>query len=126
MILMNSSASPKFYFAGKKIKHRPNFAVFRRRNKAVHSPNDNLQMFIGYFYYPNARGGRLDLFGVHPHPDRRRHNTPVVNLREKKLAKLKPANEEEDPYLVFVLLSIAQLQSRTFKTSDQTTHTVGL
>lgn len=125
-MLMYSSAKPKFYFAGKMIKHRTNCAVFRHRNKAVHTPNDNTQMLIGYFYYPSARGGRLDLFGVHPHPDRRRRNTPVINLREKKLAKLKPTSEEEDPYLVFVLLCIAQLQRRSFKTADQTMHTVGL
>ncbi|CAG8376545.1 unnamed protein product [Penicillium salamii] len=112
---------PKFYFAGRAI-HRPNFVVFGRRKEANSPLEDAFQCLIGYFDYSSASNGRKNKFQARCHPGGG-DNAPVGRLHDKRLAQITPANWEEDPYFVCILLSIAQLQERSLKTKGQTTHT---
>ncbi|PLB50833.1 hypothetical protein P170DRAFT_425133 [Aspergillus steynii IBT 23096] len=112
------SRGPKFYFAGKAI-HRPKYVVFGRRKQANEPLDDTL---IGYFDYTFATYGRKDKFQAKSHPGNG-NNAPVGRLHTKQLARITPANWEEDPYFVCLLLAIAQLQQRSLPTQKQTTHT---
>jgi hypothetical protein len=124
MIFMNSKRGPKFYFAGQAI-HRPNYVVFGRRKQADQPFDDDSQILIGYFDYTSAIYGRKEKFKAASHPGGG-NNAPVGRLHQKWLARITPANWEEDPYFVCILLSIAQLQQRSLTTKKQTTHTVRL
>lgn len=43
-------------------------------------------------------------------PVSNRFNPPVARLRQKKLRRLQPVREVEDPYIVAVLIALAQEQ----------------
>ncbi|CAG8386161.1 unnamed protein product [Penicillium salamii] len=112
---------PKFYFASRAI-HRPNYVVFGRREEANSPLHHAFQCLIGYFDYSSASNGRKNKFQARCHPGGG-DNAPVGRLHDKRLAQITPANWEEDPYFLCILLSIAQLQERSLKTKGQTTHT---
>lgn len=124
MIFMNSKRGPKFYFAGQAI-HRPNYVVFGCRKQANQPLDDASQILIGYFDYTSATYGRKGKFQAKSHPGSG-NNAPDGRLYEKRLAQITPANWEEHPYFVCILLSIAQLQERSLSTKRPTTHTVCL
>ncbi|KAJ5566754.1 hypothetical protein N7535_006060 [Penicillium sp. DV-2018c] len=113
-------SGPKFYFAGQGI-HRPKYPVFRRRKKDNQPSENETQSLIGYFDYLDLFYGRKERLQPMGHPTY--NNAPVARIFEKRLAQITPANWKEDPYLVCILLSIAQLQERSLATKKPTTHT---
>ncbi|CAG8008342.1 unnamed protein product [Penicillium salamii] len=113
--------APKFYFAGRSI-HRPDFTVFGRRKEANSLPDDAFQCLIGYFDYTSASCGRQNKFQARCHPGGG-DNAPVGRLHNKRLAKITPANWEEDPYFLCLLLALAQLQKKSLQTKGQKTYT---
>lgn len=108
-----SSKGPKFYFSGQPV-HRPHYIVFRRRGQP--------SQLIGYFFYVEVKWQRERKFQFRRHPHGGQ-NTACARLREKRVSKITPSEWTEDPYLVCILLSLAQLQERTL---SSTSHTVRL
>lgn len=49
----------------------------------------------------------------------RRHNLPVASLRQRRLSKLEPLCEPEDPYLAAVLIALAQEQRESCRPSQE-------
>ncbi|PWY73708.1 hypothetical protein BO70DRAFT_341766 [Aspergillus heteromorphus CBS 117.55] len=117
----HSGKGPRFYFAGQAI-HRPSYAVFGRRKQANQPLDDAFQTLIGYFDYTSATYGRKDKFQAQSHPGSG-NKAPVGRLHQRRLAQITPANWEEDPHFVCILLSIAQLQERCLTIKKQATHT---
>ncbi|RAL04869.1 uncharacterized protein BO80DRAFT_441717 [Aspergillus ibericus CBS 121593] len=48
-----------------------------------------------------------------------RRNRPVVNLHQKRLRSLEPPNPAEDPYLIAMLIALAQAQRRQADTGER-------
>ncbi|KAH8808219.1 hypothetical protein F5884DRAFT_857761 [Xylogone sp. PMI_703] len=54
-------------------------------------------------------------------PPLKRQNLPVVTIREKKLHRLHPKKEAEDPYIIAILIALAQQNGRA-KVQEQSRH----
>ncbi|KKK26528.1 hypothetical protein ARAM_006128 [Aspergillus rambellii] len=109
-----------FTFAGQSI-HQPLYKVFHRRHHFDQTASQEPPPLISYLNYTDISGGRWHQFRPSPHPSKG-CNSPVRRICNKKLAQIKPEKWEEDPYLVYVLLCLAQLQERDFKPSSLTGH----
>ncbi|KAF5718663.1 hypothetical protein FGLOB1_1555 [Fusarium globosum] len=86
--------------------HIPKCEVYRIDN--VHKFEQ--QPIIGYFHYDILANQRKYCFVPKKHPVPGTSNLPVERLYQRRLRNLTPALWFEDPYLVCVLLSLAQMQ----------------
>ncbi|KAL5341094.1 hypothetical protein BJX70DRAFT_396150 [Aspergillus crustosus] len=117
----NRELSTKLYFNGKKAD-APSFSVFRRYSSPIETYNTyNMQsMFIrapslvGYLDYTSIIDRRLAAFPCRPAPCGGR-NLVVEAWRSKRVRKVTPPNWSKDPYLVAVLLALAQNQEKDLR-----------
>ncbi|KAG5795130.1 hypothetical protein H9Q69_005821 [Fusarium xylarioides] len=98
---------PKFFYAGRPI-HEALCDVFH-----VAKPLPGTQPpVIGFTYYPTFNRERKRRYTPRIHPKSEDGVTsPVQRICDILLEKVTPENWEEDPYIVCLLLSLAQAQS---------------
>lgn len=108
---------PQFLFAGRGV-HSPECHIFKTRS------TDILQRsIVGYYTYNNLSRERQRALTPKSHPSGG-YNYPVSRIYQRRLRNLAPALWTEDPYLVCVLLSLAQLQWRRRQSSRPKTFNV--
>ncbi|KAF5251046.1 hypothetical protein FANTH_3807 [Fusarium anthophilum] len=78
------------------------------------------QPIIGYFQYDGLIKQRERALTPRSHPLPGASNLPCERLSQRRLRNLTPARWFEDPYLVCVLLSLAQLQCQKRKSMTET------
>ncbi|KAF5620909.1 uncharacterized protein FTJAE_11534 [Fusarium tjaetaba] len=95
--------------------HTPKCEVYRTDNvqKLEQQP------IIGYFQYDELIKERERALVPRSHPVPGASNLPVERLSQRRLHDLTPARWFEDPYLVCVLLSLAQLQRQKRKSMTE-------
>ncbi|KAJ5585447.1 uncharacterized protein N7459_005247 [Penicillium hispanicum] len=114
-----------FHFA-RKIVHRPQYAVFSRREPSRQPIDSAPQPLIAYIEYSNVEYYRRERLRPREHPGGG-YNAVGYGLYRKHLALATPKDWTKDPYLVCTLLALAQLQrnhvhlppSRLLMTSDE-------
>ncbi|KAF4455330.1 hypothetical protein F53441_2345 [Fusarium austroafricanum] len=98
---------PQFYYAKKKL-HSPDCNIYQ-----IGAQYNFKQLpIIGYCHYDNLTNERKQALTPNCHPVTGAYNFPVERLYQRRLRTLTPDLWVEDPYLVCVLLSLAQLQWR--------------
>lgn len=123
VIITDSTGSngPRFWFAGRPI-HRPPYALFRRRGDNLPIEHTS-QCVLGYFNYPAVTKYREKKLKPLLHPSGG-VDTVGTRLSEKRLSQITPNEWFQDPYIVCILLSIAQLQQRLLQVPRSTIHKV--
>jgi len=109
---------PPFSFAGRSI-HKPDCVVFSREGQ----PNTTSQPWVGYFHYPSVEQHRKQILKPRRHHEDGGHNAGW-GLYWKRLSRITPKEWSRDPYLVCVLLAIAQLQVRSVESLKSAIHVV--
>ncbi|PNP53575.1 hypothetical protein FNYG_15752 [Fusarium nygamai] len=103
------------FFYNKLQAHIPECVVYR--TDKVH--RFELRPIIGYFQYDELIKKRERALVPRSHPVPGASNLPVERLFQHRLHDLTPALWFEDPYLVCVLLSLAQLQWKKRKSMTE-------
>lgn len=98
---------PQFFYAGRPVDH-PDYVVFSRNGQL----SEAVQPWVGYFNYSNVRDQRWRMLKPRPHPGEG-CNAAGRSKALRKLSTITPNEWSRDPYLVCILLSIAQLQARS-------------
>lgn len=120
-----SSQNPEFRFANKSHWLLKYHLFSRCRQRGQQGPRSRL----GYLHYDDIADLREKQFPACRRPENSlRHvsysNPPGWRLHQIKVAQITPKNWAEDPYLVFVLFSVAQVQERHRKLPQPPIHTV--
>lgn len=97
--------SHAFLFAGRSVQI-PECHIFR-----VHATDIQQRPIVGYYHYDNVARERQRAMTARSHPNGS-YNLPVARIYQRRLRNVAPALWFEDPYLVCILLSLAQLQRR--------------
>ncbi|CAI7603781.1 unnamed protein product [Penicillium glandicola] len=121
-LLNRKCERPHFFFANKRI-HRPQYNVFYRSRKRNQRASQAPRPMIGYLDYRDVEDYRQKMFPARCPPDGLT-NRPGGRIRLKRIAQITPKNWSEDPYLLCVLLSLAQLQEYHRKESHPPIHIV--
>lgn len=111
------------FFAGKAV-HQPSYMMFCRRMQTAQSPSQDVQPLVGYMDYLQIDSSRRKRLMPHPHPEKERKNDVCQRISDIKVARATPQEWTEDPYLLCVLISIAQFQERTQEDSQLASRTV--
>ncbi|KAH6973874.1 hypothetical protein BKA56DRAFT_592675 [Ilyonectria sp. MPI-CAGE-AT-0026] len=80
---------------------------------------------MGYFHYQTLVRKRRERLTPRPHPGRG-NNGPVRRMYRRKLSKVTPQQWSRDPYLLCILLSLAQSQARMSRLPQPSIFVVGL
>jgi hypothetical protein len=96
--------------------------LFYRRDQPDRSACQEPLPVIGYLNYTNVTGTRYHKFS--PRDRVRDIDYGISPLSKKKLALVTPKEWEEDPYIVCVLLSLAQFQEHRLKPPGPAIHLV--
>ncbi|KAF9885863.1 hypothetical protein FE257_012335 [Aspergillus nanangensis] len=118
-VFNKSSKGPSFYFADRDV-HQPLYTVFSRRKQPDQGVCQDPLPLIGYLNYTTVIGPRTHQFL--PRSKGGGVDYPLTPLGKKKYARVIPKEWKEDPYFVFVLLSIAQLQEDRLKELKSISH----
>ncbi|KAJ5282355.1 hypothetical protein N7505_000335 [Penicillium chrysogenum] len=89
--------------------HRPQYSVFYRSRKRSQPADKAPRPIIGYMHYRGVEKYRQEMFPFSDPPEGY-CNRPGGQIQLKRVAQITPKNWSEDPYLLCVLLSLAQLQ----------------
>ncbi|KAF5699706.1 hypothetical protein FMUND_14667 [Fusarium mundagurra] len=103
------------FFYNKLPVHIPECEVYRTEN--IHKLEQ--RPIIWYFQYDELIKRRQRALAPRSHPVPGASNLPVERLSQCRLRNLTPALWFEDPYLICVLLSLAQLQWQELKSMTQ-------
>ncbi|KAL4721764.1 hypothetical protein ACLX1H_011258 [Fusarium chlamydosporum] len=106
--------NPTFYFDGYRVRHEKGCDIYRiDNNKLMQQP----EPIIGYYLYDvdSARQKRLSA----PRAPCGLNNEAVERIYERRLSGITPEDWRNDPYLVCLLLSLAQFQWYQGKTKGQ-------
>jgi hypothetical protein len=103
--VINAQDRPRFLYNKLRL-HTPECDVFLTSD--VHKLQQ--RPIIGYFQYEELVKQRERALTPKRHPVAGADNLPVERLYQRRLRDLTPALWSEDPYLVCILLSLAQLQ----------------
>ncbi|KAL2809798.1 hypothetical protein BJX63DRAFT_445106 [Aspergillus granulosus] len=97
----------RFYFQGRPV-HRPRYTVFHRHE----TPFDNRSPpLVGYIHYTSINGDRWRHFKGRSLATKGTTQTGA-NSYHAQLALTTPEDWTEDPYFLFILLALGQLQHR--------------
>ncbi|CDM29290.1 hypothetical protein DTO013E5_5980 [Penicillium roqueforti] len=107
-LLNRRCETPYFFFANKRI-HRPLYEVFYRCRKLSQPASQAPRPIVGYLDYCRVERYRGEMF-IPRTPKHGGDNRPGWRIQMKRVAQITPKNWSEDPYLLCVLLSLAQLQ----------------
>jgi hypothetical protein len=91
---------------------QPDYVVFSRNEQL----NEAAQPWLGYFNYSNVKDQRWQKLKPPLHPGEG-CNAAGRSKALRKLSRITPNEWSRDPYLVCILLSIAQLQARSVEPS---------
>ncbi|KJZ74892.1 hypothetical protein HIM_05801 [Hirsutella minnesotensis 3608] len=116
LILSMSSRHTDFFFANRRV-HRSNCSVFAPDSRAGPIP----RLLVGYFHYSYVESARRRKLQARL-PPVGRHNEAGERLSRKKLSKVTPEEWSRDPYLVCLVLSLAQRQARSLASPQQITY----
>ncbi|KAM6514286.1 hypothetical protein FALCPG4_015439 [Fusarium falciforme] len=100
---LREGRKPTFFFASRLVERLDWCSVF-------HTHLDHIareQLVVGYFHYDTLAAKRRERLSPCPHP-RGDRNEPVIRLYRRRLSRITPIIWSQDPYLVCVLLSMAQ------------------
>ncbi|KAF4443027.1 hypothetical protein FACUT_1580 [Fusarium acutatum] len=111
-ILEYVRVSAAFHYGGRLV-HVPQCSAFRI---AGHIEVPHPEPIIGYYSY-NADEGRSVRFTARAGPPGT-WNIPIQQLYARRLARVTPQDWSRDPYLVCILLSLAQIQWRSDTTGQ--------
>ncbi|KAF9770110.1 hypothetical protein IL306_012388 [Fusarium sp. DS 682] len=115
----NARDRPRFFYNQRQF-HMPECEVYQ--TNSLHKLEQ--QPMIGYYQYEDLIKRRKRANTPKQHPGT--SNLPVERLYQRRLRNLTPALWFEDPYLVCVLLSLAQLQWRSKRRSTLEAYPVRL
>ncbi|KAM4064392.1 hypothetical protein HRG_012715 [Hirsutella rhossiliensis] len=110
----------EFFFANRFI-HRSDCDVFSPDERPYKHISRIPRLLVGYFHYTYVEGARRRLL----RPPRRPGGGPNFvgqSIFRKKLSKVTPKEWVQDPYLVCVLLSLAQRQARALVSPKPTAY----
>ncbi|KND91088.1 hypothetical protein TOPH_04348 [Tolypocladium ophioglossoides CBS 100239] len=107
---------PSFFWAGRSV-HQPPYTVFLRHDHSS-EPRGRVTLRIGYIDYGNIG----DRFCGQRYRELHRRQYPGKPRFWERLSELTPKEWSEDPYLLCILLSIAQRQERSSRSRQSTTH----
>ncbi|KAF4456623.1 hypothetical protein F53441_1281 [Fusarium austroafricanum] len=96
---------PPFIYANRQV-HLPECDVYLVNNKNRQTP-----LIVGFYHYNNVTKARKRTLSAPGHPGQG-YNGPGTRICLRKLRQVTPPLWSEDPYLICVLLSLAQLQWR--------------
>ncbi|KAM6522962.1 hypothetical protein FALCPG4_012569 [Fusarium falciforme] len=105
-ILQTARELPVFFFANRPID-KPDCTVFHVVKHCIVEQHQDALPVIGYFHYESIISKRQEKLTPRPHPYGG-YNGPVRPLCQRKLSKVTPQKWSQDPYLVCILLSMAQ------------------
>lgn len=105
--------------------HQPQCVLFSRRRQPSQPDTRPLQSLVGYFNYTDVKRRRQEKLRPRQNPGGG-HNAPGQRLFQKRLFQITPLEWAHDPYLVCILLSIAQLQERSLNLPRRTAYMVCL
>ncbi|KAK7428863.1 hypothetical protein QQZ08_004633 [Neonectria magnoliae] len=97
---------PVFSFAKRSID-QSECTIFHIAKHCIREQHQDALAVIGYFYYQNVVSKRRQKLTPRPHPHKG-YNRPVLRLCQRKLSKITPQTWSQNPYLVSILLSMAQ------------------
>ncbi|KAM6514288.1 hypothetical protein FALCPG4_015439 [Fusarium falciforme] len=103
LLICDCHSKPTFFFASRLVERLDWCSVF-------HTHLDHIareQLVVGYFHYDTLAAKRRERLSPCPHP-RGDRNEPVIRLYRRRLSRITPIIWSQDPYLVCVLLSMAQ------------------
>jgi hypothetical protein len=103
--IVNAQRRPHFLYQ-KLILHTPECNVFKFSN----AYNFEVRPMLGHFQYDELVKKRERAIKPRRHPVPGSSNLPAERLYERRLRDLTPALWFEDPYLVCVMISLAQIQ----------------
>ncbi|PNY26776.1 Uncharacterized protein TCAP_03289 [Tolypocladium capitatum] len=106
---------PCFFWAGRSA-HRAPYSMFLRHLQPGEL-RGRVPQLIGYIHYGNISG-----FGGQRHRELQRQQYPGRPRFRERLSEITPSEWSEDPYLVCILLSIAQRQERGSRSRQPTTY----
>ncbi|KAJ5538584.1 hypothetical protein N7494_008063, partial [Penicillium frequentans] len=89
------------------------------------SPQD-FRPLVGYIDYMQIDSSRRKRLTPHPHPDKDRTNDVCQRISDIRVARATPQEWTEDPYLLCILISIAQFQKSTKEGSQPAIQTARL
>lgn len=98
--------------------------MFCRRMQAAQSISQDLRPLVGYIDYLQIDSSRRKRLTPHPHPDKKRTNDVCQRISDIKVARATPQEWTEDPYLLCILISIAQFQEHTQEGSQMASQKV--
>ncbi|KAF4513143.1 hypothetical protein G6O67_000452 [Ophiocordyceps sinensis] len=110
----------EFFFAKRSV-HRSDCDVFEPNERLNKCFGQMPRLLVGYLHYSYVEGARRQLL----RPPRRPGGDPNVvgqSISRRKLSKVTPKEWFRDPYLVCVLLSLAQRQARAPTWPTQTAY----
>ncbi|KAJ5797607.1 uncharacterized protein N7503_006903 [Penicillium pulvis] len=87
--------------------------MFCRRMQTAQSPSQDFRPLVGYIDYMQINSSRRKRLTPHPHPDKDRTNDVCQRISDIRVARATPQEWTEDPYLLCILISIAQFQKIT-------------
>ncbi|KAL4882694.1 hypothetical protein BJY04DRAFT_217188 [Aspergillus karnatakaensis] len=90
--------------------HTPNFSLYRRRGLPQDLIHQRIPAYIGYTDYSSIIAGRFQNFPVEIDPATGRPNLPVRRWAAKCIKMVTPENYVEDPYILAILIALAQHQ----------------
>ncbi|KAJ5115542.1 hypothetical protein N7526_011423 [Penicillium atrosanguineum] len=108
---------PPFHFQGRPV-HQPDYIVFPRRENNIDHIHTSSSPLVGYLHYTSVNGDRRRLFEPCPGP-MGALNAVGANVCQKLLHRIIPKEWTEDPYLICLLLALAQSQERKSGFSSQ-------
>ncbi|KAF4985632.1 hypothetical protein FDECE_16423 [Fusarium decemcellulare] len=115
---------PAFFFANRPIE-RLNSSFFHVRPDHPSGKGQHERLVVGYFHYDTLTRKRRERLSPCPHPHGG-HNGPVQRLYQRRLSRITPTTWSQDPYLVCILLSMAQSLAREARSPKPMTFTARL
>ncbi|KPM42074.1 hypothetical protein AK830_g4475 [Neonectria ditissima] len=109
--LEKASRDPPVFFFAKRPVEQPECTIFRIAKHCTRQQHQNALPVIGYFHYETLVSKRCQKLTPRPHPQKG-YNGPVRRLCQRKLSKVTPQIWSQDPYLVCIMLSMAQSLAR--------------
>ncbi|KAJ5651949.1 hypothetical protein N7507_009375 [Penicillium longicatenatum] len=120
-LLLNERRADLFFAGG--AVHQPSYIMFCCHVQTAQSPSQDFRPLVGYIDSLQIDSSRRRRLLPHPHPDKEKTNDVCQRVSDIKVARATPQEWTEDPYLLCVLISIAQFQERTQKGSQLTSQT---
>lgn len=95
---------PPFFFQNRRPRHSPPYSMFFHTQHIQEHQKEDPPRFVGFFDYEELRQLRATVLG----PPKCRHDAATGKIWAVQLARSNPPAWTQDPYLLFLLLALAQ------------------